>query len=149
MVDWSGLTTQLLRWSANMHHGTLVCKQAWRDTVLFWYYRCYCNCKQPERQLTQIITMETAWQPSDHLRCYKQVTSSEGLKFTDVQMFHGYYLQMFLLCKVNGYYQPRSLLSGDLSQPRFWGLLYHNKAYGNQCVNNIIYAIGVCTHCWK
>ena len=29
-----------------------------------------------------------------------QVRGFEQLKFTDVQMFHGYYLQMFLLCKV-------------------------------------------------
>ena len=36
----------------------------------------------------------------------------EWLKCTDAQMFCGYYLQMFLLCKVIGYYLPRSWLSG-------------------------------------
>ena len=56
--------------------------------------------------MTLTIRSSVMIQTGDSLRDF------DWLKCPDVQMFRGYYLQMFLLCTVIGYYLPRSWLSG-------------------------------------
>ena len=72
-----------------------------------------------------IIRSSVMIQTGDSLRGF-----DSWLKCPDVQMFRGYYLKMFLLCKVIGLLSAKIIVvrwSGDLNKPRFWSLPHQNK----------------------